>query len=48
VAIVMLALALGLNVAVFTVMDAMFFRGRLLSTRSDRIVAFAFRLIAES
>jgi putative ABC transport system permease protein len=40
VAIVMLALALGLNVTVFTVMDAMLFRGLPHTTRSDRIVFF--------
>src|SRR5690348_10142161 len=40
VAVVMLALALGLNITVFTVMDAMLFRGLPHTTRSDRIVFF--------
>ena len=37
-AIAMLALALGLNATVFTVMDAMLFRGMPLAKRSDRLV----------
>src|SRR6266850_2610858 len=37
-AIVMLALAIGLNVTVFTVMNAMLFRGLPLANRSDRLV----------
>jgi len=43
VAIVMLALGLGLNITVFTVMDAMLFRGLPHTTRSDRIVYFEAR-----
>lgn len=43
VAIVMLALALGLNVTVYTVMDTMLFRGLPHTTRSDRIVYFQMR-----
>ena len=37
-AIAMLALAIGLNVTVFTVMDAMLFRGYPLVKRNDRLV----------
>src|SRR2546428_4317230 len=37
-AIAMLALAIGLNVTVFTVMDAMLFRGFPLVKRNDRLV----------
>src|SRR2546428_3924099 len=37
-AIAMLALAIGLNVTVFTIMNAMLFRGAPLATRSDRLV----------
>src|SRR3954471_9836792 len=37
-AIAMLALALGLNATVFTVMNAMLFRGMPLAKRSDRLV----------
>ena len=37
-AIAMLALALGLNATVFTVMDAVLFRGMPLAKRSDRLV----------
>lgn len=37
-AITMLALATGLNVTVFTVMDAMLFRGYPLAKRNDRLV----------
>jgi putative ABC transport system permease protein len=37
-AITMLALAIGLNVTVFTVMDAILFRGYPLVTRNDRLV----------
>jgi hypothetical protein len=36
-AIAMLALAIGLNVTVFTVMNAMLFRGNPLARRSDRL-----------
>src|SRR6266567_5503090 len=36
--IAMLALAIGLNVTVFTVMNAMVFRGLPLAKRSDRLV----------
>src|SRR5262245_27684453 len=38
VAVFMLALALGLNITVFNVMDAMLFRGMPHTTRNDRIV----------
>jgi len=37
-AIAMLALAIGLNVTVFTVMDAILFRGSPLVTRNDRLL----------
>ena len=42
-AVVMLALAIGLNVSVFTVMDAMRFRGLPLAARSDRLVFLGMR-----
>jgi predicted permease len=42
-AVTMLALAIGLNVTAFTVMDAMLFRGLPLATRSDRLVYLAMR-----
>lgn len=38
-----LAVAIALNVTVFTVMDAMLFRGLPLATRSDRLVYLAMR-----
>jgi predicted permease len=46
-AITMLALAIGLNVTVFTVMNAMLFRGLPLATRSDRLAYLAIRRPAD-
>lgn len=43
IAIAMLTLAIALNVTVFTVMDAMLFRGLPLAKRSDRLVYLAMR-----
>jgi predicted permease len=42
-AIATLAVAIALNVAIFTVRDAMLFRGLPLATRSDRLVYLAMR-----
>jgi putative ABC transport system permease protein len=42
-AVAMLAIAIALNVTVFTVMDAMLFRGLPLATRSDRLVYLGMR-----
>src|SRR5918997_6275157 len=42
-AVATLAVAIALNVTVFTVMDAMLFRGLPLAKRSDRLVYLAMR-----